>query len=492
MIKEDSIRLIFGLKLKQLRLAKKINFQDLSKASGISVSYLNEIEKGKKYPKAEKIAALAEYFQVDYDKLVSLQLEAELKPIGELIHSNLLHELPLEIFGLDPASLLELLSAAPAKVGAFISTLIQITRNFDMNVGQFYLATLKSYQEMYDNYFPDIEADVVRFREKYIKGNLGPYSPQLLAGILRNIYHYEIDEEAIADEPDLNSLRSYVKIVEGKKKLFINRKLTERQLNFIFAREIAFNFMDLQNRPTTSTWVEIRSFEEVLNNFKASYFASALMIHEESLVEDAKAFFEATSFDPQTLKKWVDKYNVTTEMLLQRLTNVLPKHLGMKELFFLRFERPQSKERFRLTKELHLGGQQSPHGNELQQHYCRKWISLKLINQAVAIEDDLQILSAGQLSTYYQGDKSYLLLTLAPPKNQLTGSYSSISIGILLDRSTKKHIQFLKDSRIPKEKVGVTCEACPANDCPVRQVPAIKIELEQQQIKVRQALSKLK
>ena len=50
----DHIKLIFGLKLKQLRQEKSLSLQDLSNSSGLSMSYINEIEKGKKYPKADK------------------------------------------------------------------------------------------------------------------------------------------------------------------------------------------------------------------------------------------------------------------------------------------------------------------------------------------------------------------------------------------------------------------------------------------------------
>jgi XRE family transcriptional regulator, fatty acid utilization regulator len=74
-----------------------------------------------------------------------------------------LTELPFEIFGISPADLLELLSDAPTKLSAFISTIIEIGRSYNMSVEQFYFAVLRSYQEMHDNYFPEIEEEVDRF-----------------------------------------------------------------------------------------------------------------------------------------------------------------------------------------------------------------------------------------------------------------------------------------------------------------------------------------
>ena len=52
-INESNVKLIFGLKLRQLRQDKKLMLSELSKISGISVSYLTEIEQGKKFPKAD-------------------------------------------------------------------------------------------------------------------------------------------------------------------------------------------------------------------------------------------------------------------------------------------------------------------------------------------------------------------------------------------------------------------------------------------------------
>ena len=45
MIEDEYIRLIFGLKLKQIRTEKKLSLFGLAKLTGLSKSYLNEIEK---------------------------------------------------------------------------------------------------------------------------------------------------------------------------------------------------------------------------------------------------------------------------------------------------------------------------------------------------------------------------------------------------------------------------------------------------------------
>ena len=70
MIEEEYIRLIFGLKLKQIRNEKNLSLFGLAKITGLSKSYLNEIEKGKKYPKRDKIILLSEALEVTYDQTI--------------------------------------------------------------------------------------------------------------------------------------------------------------------------------------------------------------------------------------------------------------------------------------------------------------------------------------------------------------------------------------------------------------------------------------
>ena len=86
--KSNHYKIIFGLKVKQLRLEQKMSFADFSKETGMSVSYLNEIEKGKKYPKEDKIRILAKALHVSFDELVSSELKYALAPVGELLRSN--------------------------------------------------------------------------------------------------------------------------------------------------------------------------------------------------------------------------------------------------------------------------------------------------------------------------------------------------------------------------------------------------------------------
>lgn len=490
-LQEDVIRLILGLKIKQLRTDKQISLTDLATVTGISVSYLNEIEKGKKHPKPSKIAVIADALGVSYDYLVSLQLSKRLQPVGELLRSNILSELPLEHFGLDISRLLDLFATAPAKLSAFVNTLLEISRAFDLRVEQFYFSALRSYQELHDNYFENLELEVERFMEAH---QLSPeHTPTLgeLSAILQTVFNITIATEKSEAYPELAPLRSV--FIPGKvPRLLLNPNLTEQQRAFAIAREIGFQVLQLQPRPYTATWVRVGSFEEVLNNFKASYFAGALLLNRDRLVQDMQAFFDQPTWQPQLLLQIMTNYNTSPETFLHRLTSLLPRFFNIRQLFFLRFHHDTARDHFSLTKELHLSGLHNPHATFLNEHYCRRWISLTLfeaLEQHKVAGNLDQPLVGIQRSSYINSTNEYLVLALAQPTENLNGT---ISIGLLINENLRRKIRFLNDTAILHRLVNETCERCPALDCLERAAPPVILEKQLWQEKVMQTLEGMK
>ena len=119
----NPIHIIFGLKLRQARLSKGLSVTELAERSQLSPSYITEIEKGRKYPKADKILRLAEALGYDYDELVSLRLEPPLSFLETPLSSQLLQDFPLELFGVDPSTIIEVLTRSPAEMSALVKAL---------------------------------------------------------------------------------------------------------------------------------------------------------------------------------------------------------------------------------------------------------------------------------------------------------------------------------------------------------------------------------
>ncbi|MBC3788990.1 helix-turn-helix domain-containing protein [Spirosoma utsteinense] len=476
----DKVRLIFGLKLRQLRNDRGLSTYDLASRTGLSPSYLNEIEKGKKYPKTEKVFAIAKALETDYDTLISLKVSKQLEPVVELLNSNILSELPFDLFGIEPGYFLEVMASAPAKLSAFISTLIEIGRNYDLKVEQFYFSVLRTYQAMHDNYFEDLELEADEFLASHPLPTPPEESTNWLSDVLVQEYGCTIEAYDDAAYPDLSSLRSVY--LPEKNKLLLNNKLSPEQRAFTLAREVGYHQLRLTVRPLESSVLEARSFDEVLNNFRASYFARAILIPRQALLLELLDLVAQPNWENEWLLAAMKPRTVTPEMFLLRMTNLLTSHFGLKELFFLRFNQ-RDNLKFQLTKELHLSKLHTPHGTARDEHYCRRQVSVSILNelrqQQQSGQWDGKPICRAQRITFSTSGNAYFVMSIAkssPP----TTTNSSINIGLPITDQLRSVFHYLDDPAIPTTLVGETCERCPIPDCRERAAEPVNLIREQQ------------
>ena len=104
------------------------------------------------------------------------------------------------MFGLEPSKLLELLSNAPSKLNAFIGTLFEISRNYDLRVETFYFSVMRSYQEIHNNYFEELELAAERFLKKYKIDVTTPLSTRKLENLLYQEFNYKIIYDSFEDQ----------------------------------------------------------------------------------------------------------------------------------------------------------------------------------------------------------------------------------------------------------------------------------------------------
>lgn len=492
MLKEDNIRLIFGLKIKHYRNKRNITATQLAEDAGLSVSYLNEIEKGKKYPKANKIAALSTVLDVKYDELVSLKMPKELEAIGMLIQSNVISELPLDILGIDSNALIELLSNSPTKINAFLNTIVEIARNYDMQTENFYHSVLRTYQEIKENYFEDIENSVLQFLEQYKFDKNTLWNESLFKSFLRKEFQYKFEDLDIKNEPLLKKVRAIYRLSD--RTLLINPALNHHQRLFVYGREVAFNFLKIENRPLVTTLMTNPSFELILNNFKASYFATALLLNQQRMVVDLTEFFSKKEWDVEYFRTMVEKCGVSAEMYMHRLTNILPKFFKLKSLFFLRLSSNDQSNKFEITKELHLGRLHNPHAKSQSLHYCRRWISIKVLKDLEAIQPEqlkTDALIGVQNSCYIDSSNSYFIISIARPMYPISGTNTSVSVGININDTFKKTVSFWNDPIIPNVEVNESCEVCSLANCESRAAEPLVLENKKKQSLLESALEKV-
>lgn len=485
-------RILFGLKLRQLRQERELSAAELSARSGLSVSYLNEIEKGKKFPKEQKLHALANALGILPETLASGELPKSLSPVENLLRSNFLNELPLDLFGIELAKVVEIIANTPLKVGAFISTLVELARNYAMAEEHFYFGALRSYLEMNNNYFEELETEVANFTRERSQPEGSQVPVNRLQEWLEELYGYRIEHDGLGRYPELEDIRSV--FVPKTRTLLLNEKLTTRQKAFQFGKELGFNYLGLKERALTASLLKVKSFEEALNHFKAGYFSAALLINREKFKADLEQFFAGTSWDGNAILELLRKYDSSPEMLLQRMTNLLPRFFGLDQLFFLRCIHTPASGHLHIDKELHLSRKHHPHTNLLNEHYCRRWLSFSLLEELRQLQGSgtfAGTLVGAQRSRFVGTTDEYLNITLARPAYPSPDQNISVTIGILLNGQAKKNISFCDDPSLSDRLVHNTCERCPIADCRERAAPPLIIEEKERNRKIQQTLLQL-
>lgn len=495
----DNLRFILGLKLRTLRQERGQSLKDVAAASGLSVSYLSEIEKGKKYPKPDKLIDLAQAFDVPYDELVSLSVTDELDPLKEVFTSTLIQEFPFQLFGLAPQDVFGLVSDQPVEAGALIRTFLEIGRTYDMQVEHFLFAALRSYQQMHANYFETLEEHAAAYRaaQGWSRG-IAP-NARTLRALLESEYGYYIDTETLPNDPDLNDFRS-VYAEDGGPTLFVNGDLTPIQQAFIYGREVGYQELDAEARATTSSWLKVESFEQVLNNFKASYFSGALLIDRAALIDDLTALFDQPTWSGQRFVDCMARYPATPEMFFYRLTELVPHVFGLDEIFFMRFHHEAGTDDFRLTKVLNMSEVAVPHGLGPKEHYCRRWPAMHLLRELAAQQahrsngapGDMPLVRA-QRSHFIDNEADFFVVSAARPLSLAEGTNSCVSLGFLMTDAFMDHVQFAADPDVPHFDVNLTCERCPlpASECAERTAPPSIYNAEQRQARQEAALDRL-
>jgi transcriptional regulator with XRE-family HTH domain len=489
----ENLRFILGLKLRGRRQEAGLSLKQLAGRTGLSISYLSEIETGRKYPKPDKLLRLADTLGLPFDELVSLRVSEELLPLKEALSSGLLQEFPFGLFGVEPEGLFGLLADDPGKVGALIRAFLEIGRAYDVQVEQFLLAALRSYQQMHSNYFDDLEGEAAAFRRARGWPDSGPLTPALLARTLAEVWGYEIEQQTLDDHDRLDDLRSV--FVDGAPpRLLVNGRLLARQRAFVLAREIGYCHLGLGERAVTSSWLEADSFEQLLNNFRASYFAGALLIEAESLTRDLEGVFAKPRWQPRALRGLLRRHGATPEMLFYRLTELVPQRFGLREMFFLRLTRAADSQAVRLTKVFNMSRVPVPHGISLGEHYCRRWPAFALLAELAETGGDPEKpLISVQRSRFLDQQAEFFVLSVARPLALSPGSHSSVSLGFLLDADFERRVRFWDDPAIPRVDVNLTCERChlAAADCTERVAEPVLSRRRAEQRRKREALAEL-
>jgi len=439
---------------------------------------------------------MAEVLGKDYDELVSIKLGFSLGHLESTLSSSILQRFPFEEFGLEAGDLVNLLTREPDKASALLHAILEIGSRYDLKEEDFLRAALRSYQEIHENYFQELEdgalAFTAEFGQEYGLGKDLPFNLSIFESILKEKFNYQIDDQKIATNKDLSIYRT-IFVGGSEPKLLVNPALNPIQVRFLLAREVGYQYLGLKERSRTSTPDRIDSFEQIFNDFKAAYFGGALLMPRAPLLEDLEEFFGRTLWDPRPLLEMLAKYEVTAEMLLYRFSELIPQFYGIR-LHFIRLQFANG--RYQLVKHLNMNQLPVPSGIGLYEHYCRRWLSVRLL-QEVAAQSSLPTMETPhvgvQLSDFLDSDDRFLCIGFARPLVLSPNLNSSIIVGFRVGPDLKHTIRFTEDPAIPSVIIQETCERCPltGDQCEVRAAEPITLQAREQTTRRRLALEKL-
>ncbi|GAB4269262.1 MAG: hypothetical protein Kow0080_12720 [Candidatus Promineifilaceae bacterium] len=489
------VNIIFGMKIRQARMETGLSLTDFASACDLSASYVTEIEKGRKYPRSDKIMRMAEVLGKSYDELVSIKLDASLAYLESTLSSSILRRFPFEEFGLEMGDLMQLLTREPEKVSALLHAILEIVRRYDLQDEEFLRGALRSYQEIHENYFPEIEDAAVSFTQQYgdkydIHAD-SPVSLEALQQLLEEEYGYEIDSTTIAENEPLSGYRSI--FVPGERpKFYFNNQLYSRQIKFLLARELGYQFLKIKERSTISHPEEIVSFHQLLNDYRAAYFGGALLMPRQAVLADLQTFFSQTTWQPQMLAGMLSKYDVTPEMLFYRFSELIPQHFDI-QIHFLRFH--QANGSYKLVKHLNMNQLSVPSGIGLNEHYCRRWLSVRLLREmkAAQLSGDWERfpLPGIHISRFVDSNDRFVAIGFARSLVLSPDVNSSVTVGFRIMPNLSKTVRFLDDPTIPHVVINETCERCPltAVECDVRAAEPVVLVAEKQKAARKAALA---
>ena len=138
-----------------------------------------------------------------------------------------------------------------------------------------------------------------------------------------------------------------------------------------------------------------------------------------------------------------------------------------------------------------------PAGTGVDEHYCRRWLAMRILDQLRARAanggaSDEPIVDA-QLSRFVESDARYLCIAMARRLTLNPSATSSVSLGFRCDEDFERIVRFTKDTRITRLDIDGTCERCPLSpeECHERAAPPLLLERQRTRDEIESELASL-
>lgn len=467
-------RAVFGLKLRRLRESRHLTLSALAERAGLSTSYLAEIEAGQKYPKVEKIAHLADGLDCTYDELISTTLDPDLDDLRRWLASTGLLGFPFDRFGMPAADLTKLLTRRPHEIVALIGAFQDLARQHDVDAVSIVGALLRAHCELSGFHDDELEQLAEQVGRRLGSGGpgRGPTRDALRAFVEDN-FVASIDVGSLGARPALSSLLS-ARTGGPRSRLLLASGLTEAEQVFVLAREAGYGLLDPAERSLTLPAEDPVSFGVAQNDFRASYFAGALLVPRQRLARDLKRVFRGPTWQPEALLALADQYRVVPEVLMRRIAHVIAGQFGVPAHWT---EVGLVDSEVRVTFSVEPSSGRRPLSVSRHEHLCRRWLAARLLTSLEASGRPGAAPSpvvGAQLSTWPEASADFFSLGMGVPRSLVTGGPIGLAVGAWVDDALAKTIRFATPRALPRTVIGATCERCVLgpDQCGERVAPA--------------------
>ncbi len=479
-VNQSIIRYILGIKVRKFRTLKGCSLSDLSAMSGLSRSYINDIEQGKKYPQADKMYALSQALQVSYDDLVSLRLDGEYAVLNELFLSDRMNDIPLDALGFDTDTLFQMLIKAPQKTQLILNNVANLAWTQDMSRKEFLRSAFLSYKETYNNYFKKIEIDAQDFRRGFLK-SYSKFDFESLSDYIKNIYRIEVCEEPkMKHLTGVNSL-----MIENKKKLILHPLLSSNERKSAILKEIYSRRRKNAKQFKYENNFISDSFDGIFNEMLSDSFALAVLIAWDEFKEDLQFLFEQKTWPAEFYESIKKKYAVDDAMIIRRMGNVLKKEFGINKYTITNVGKKKGEERFYFQLELKF--MEHTRAYKTQRNLCKKGIATSIVT------DNLKNSNASKFHVQnvrinVNGVEFVFFQISTYVNDAVAGSDFSINLMVLVNDVLKEKIHFL--DTLPTVHNGIACESCSIPDCDFRASEPIIIQEREEAERQKKAIDK--
>jgi len=456
-----------GSKIRRVRRSKGLSQSVLSKNLGISASYLNLLESGKRTITVPLLIKVGNELSLSLKDLTLESNKRLLSDVMEVLSNEMFEDLDItnqetnDFISSNPniAKALLSLNDSYKSLRDDMQNRLEIL-DFESNVKEnkstrLPVEIVSDFLQDNNNYFDSIEKKAETIRNKiYFEEGHRTIGHSLIQYLLNE---HKTKVKVVSPEDDEKSIKRFEK---NKQTLFLSEMLTYSARNFHLAYQIAY--FDGQETIDEIIYKNKISSEEVTPLLKISllnYFAAAILMPYDDFLHTTKKY----KYDIEIL---MHHYAASFEQITHRLTNLQrPGNEGV-PFHFLKTDIAGNVSKIFSLSGIHI----TRHGGS-----CPRW------NVYIAFLNPGRI--HPQISKMPDG-KVYFCIARAFEKGiEKHGMPKSfVSIGLGCDLQYAKELTYSEGMDLQNKKletpIGVSCRICPRVDCQQRAFPPIDKDLK--------------